>query len=132
MKRFGLSLALLLIFSAASFAQKSQTYTLTVAPAPCAISITTTALPNAQASLPYSTQLQSTFTGGCALPLVWTASAAAGQTGLPSGLTLSASGLLSGTIPATYCSGTTCPAATFTVTVADSNGVGKTKADVQQ
>ena len=123
MKRF-LLLTLLTVWLALPLAgQTSQSYTLTVIPPPCSISITTLALPQAQATVAYSFQMSATSTGNCALPLVWSVSTATGQTGLPTGLSLSSSGLLSGTIPLSYCSTTSCPNATFTISVKDSNGV---------
>ncbi len=85
--------------------QAKQTYSLTIAPAPLVISTTT--LPAGVAGTAYSATL--TATGGD-IPYTWTV------LGLPSGITASASGALTGT-----------PAAasntTVTATVTDSKGV---------
>jgi hypothetical protein len=75
------------------------------------LAITTTSLPNAAQNVRYSVQLATNGLGTA--PLTW--NLASGSAQLPSGLTLSAAGLLSGTPAAT---GTT----SFTVQVTDSAG----------
>ena len=85
----------------------SQAATLTVTAA-TAVKITTTSLPNGTAQVAYSTTLQAT---GGTLPYTWSVSS--GQ--LPAGLSLGASGTISGTP-------TTAGLATFTIQVADSVG----------
>ncbi len=82
----------------------SQAYSLTIAPQ--VPSITTTTLPNAVAGTAYSQQLA--FVGGGLATPVFTETGA-----LPAGLTLSATGLISGT-PTNASAGATYP---FTVTV---------------
>ena len=85
----------------------SQAATLTVTAA-TAVKITTTSLPNGTAQVAYSTTLQAT---GGTLPYTWSVSS--GQ--LPAGLSLGASGTISGTP-------TTAGLATFTIQVADNVG----------
>ena len=85
----------------------SQAATLMVTAA-TAVKITTTSLPNGTAQAAYSVTLQAT---GGTLPYTWSVSS--GQ--LPAGLTLGASGTISGTP-------TTAGLATFTIQVADSVG----------
>ena len=68
----------------------SQPLTLNVAAAVPALTITTTSLPDAQVGVAYSQQLAAS--GGTS-PFIWSVSVGS----LPAGLTLSASGLLSGT-----------------------------------
>ena len=85
----------------------SQAATLMVTAA-TAVKITTTSLPNGTAQVAYSTTLQAT---GGTLPYTWSVSS--GQ--LPAGLSLGASGTISGTP-------TTAGLATFTIQVADNVG----------
>src|SRR5207249_90934 len=85
----------------------SQAATLMVTAA-TAVKITTTSLPNGTAQAAYSVTLQAT---GGTLPYTWSVSS--GQ--LPAGLTLGASGTISGTP-------TTAGLATFTIQVADNVG----------
>ena len=82
----------------------TQIFTLNVVP----LGVTTTSLPDATEGTPYSQQL--TAQGGLP-PYKWKATAAS----LPSGLTLSKTGLLSGTIPSTVTTGNH----TINVTVTD-------------
>ena len=85
------------------------------------LSITTTSLPSGVAGAVYpTTTLQAT---GGVPPYIWTVlPPGAGETGLPSGLSLSLAGVLSGTISSSACSGTqTCPFK-FTVQVTDNSG----------
>ena len=77
--------------------------------------VTTTSLPAATEGTPYSQQLSAV--GGTA-PYKWKAVAAS----LPSGLTLSKTGLLSGTIPATVTPGNY----TINVTVTDKSSPKET------
>jgi Putative Ig domain len=77
-----------------------------------AVSVTTTSLPQAFVGVSYTTTLTA---GGGVAPYIWSA------TGLPSGITLSSSGVLSGTVSSTTCSTAQCSFA-FTVTVTDSSG----------
>ncbi|HEY5266828.1 MAG TPA: putative Ig domain-containing protein, partial [Acidimicrobiales bacterium] len=89
----------------------SQTYTLTVNTAPSVTSPST--LPGATQTGNYSQTL--TGSNGTT-PYTWT------ETGsLPTGLTLSSGGVISGTV------GATATSSTFTVTLTDANGVTATK-----
>lgn len=103
-------LALLLLVSCVAFAASNQTTTktliLTVVSAP---TITTPSLPSAVVGQAYSTTLQAT---GGDPAYTWTVGA-----GLPSGLSLSTTGILSGTVAASACPSGTCSfPATFSVT----------------
>jgi Putative Ig domain len=85
----------------------TQAFSLTIAPATASsLAITTTSLPQASANLPYSQTLAAT--GGVS-PYTWSLSSGA----LPPGLSLSASGAITGTP-------TVVGASTFTVSVTDS------------
>ena len=86
----------------------SQSFSLSIAAATAPLSITTTSLANGTVGTVYSAAL--TASGGVQ-PCTWTL--ASGQ--LPAGLTLSASGLISGTP-------TTAASSTFTLQVVDSSG----------
>jgi len=88
----------------------SKSYTITVTGAP--IVITTTSAPNAVSGTPYSAQFA--LTGGVA-PYTWAIASGA----LPTGLTLSSSGLLSGTT-------TALGSFTFTVQVTDTEPTPQT------
>ena len=109
MKKLILSLVLGLL-TIPAFAQQqsaSKTFTMTVTPAPVQpLVITTTAVPDGQATVQYSFTFSAT--GGVA-PYTWS-----GAT-LPAGLSVSSTGILSGTP-------TTQGSYTFTVTVKDSEG----------
>jgi hypothetical protein len=83
----------------------SQNFTLTVNPAPPPLTITTTSLPNGTVGNAYTATLNAS---GGVQPYTWSANG-----GLPSGLTLSSSGTISGTPAATG-------ALSFTVSVSDS------------
>lgn len=76
-------------------------------PPPVTVTVTTTSLPNATVSAPYSATL--TATGGAA-PYTWSA------TGVPAGFTLSTAGVLSGT-------GSVQSTSTIVVTATDLNSV---------
>ena len=89
----------------------SQSFTLTVNPAP---NITTTSLPGGTKAGTYSQTLAASF--GTA-PLTWSLS----NGNLPNGLTLSSTGVISGTISGSATS------QTFTVRVTDANGVSDTQ-----
>jgi hypothetical protein len=86
----GNSLSIQLIATSVTDNRKSAAASLTVVPAP--LSIATTSLPNGTVNVSYSATLQ--LTGGTP-PLTWSAAP-----GLPSGLSLSSDGTISGT-PAT-------------------------------
>ena len=90
------------------------TISMTINPGSSALTVTTTTLPAAVVTQPYTATL--TATGGAA-PLTW--SIASGS--LPLGLSLSASGSISGTP-------TTLGSASFTAAVSDSSGAATTAA----
>ena len=127
MKRI-FSLALLSIFLALPvFGQTSsppQAFTITIAPPPCTVTVLTLPAPpngvadGVTAYGPY--QFQAQTSSACTLPLTWAVTAGA----LPTGLTLSSAGVLSGKIAASACTSGTC-SANFSVT-ATTSGTTKT------
>lgn len=112
----------LMLSSTLAFCQNSsEEFVLTVA---SSLKITTPKfLPRGTVGGSYSTAFVAT--GGVA-PYTWEVALSTGQTGLPSGLSLSSGGVLSGTISSTACSIIAACRYSFTVTVTDSSGtVGK-------